>query len=92
MTMFFITLISRTGQLIITAADLVLGRCTRTSLMSAGMISSGDIHAQVEPIIRRQASLMLVDTLDSLVGFFRSLTVISSLKVMTTSHGIVVDI
>ena len=92
MAVFFVPLISRSSKLIITATDLVLGRGSRTSLMTARVVSPGDVHTQVKPIIRRESPLMLVDTLDSLIGFFWGLAVISSLEVMAATHRIVVDI
>jgi len=86
--MLFITLISRSGQLIITAANLVLRRGSWTSLMSTVwiLVSTGDVNAQIEPVIGREPSLMLINALDPFVSFFWGLTVVASLKMMATSH------
>lgn len=49
-------------------------------------MSSGDVNAQIEPVIRREPSLMLINALDPFVSFFWGLTVVASLKMMTTSQ------
>ena len=50
------------------------------------LVTSGDVNAQIEPVIGREPSLMLINALDPFVRLFRGLTVVASLKVVATSH------
>ena len=56
------------------------------------LVSSSNVNAQFEPVIGREPPLVLVNALDPFLSFFVGFTVVSSLKVMATSHGIVVHI
>lgn len=56
------------------------------------LVSTSDIHAQIEPVIGRETSLMLIDALNPFVSFFWCLTIVSTLKMMATSHRIMVHV
>ena len=56
------------------------------------LVSSSNVNAQIEPVIGCEPPLVLVNALDPFLSFLLGLTVVSSLKVMATSHGIVVHI
>lgn len=50
------------------------------------LVSSGDVNAQIEPVIGREPSLVLTNALDPFVSLFWGLTVVASLKVVAASH------